>query len=122
MVATSGLEGCRCPQRKPQPDRRLFLCGAGRMSMDRELDSPIVAIGASAGGVQALQTFFDLMPNDTGATFVVIVHLDPHARSELANILAARTRMPVTQVEDQARLESNHVYVIAPNRRLKIAD
>ncbi|RVJ77274.1 chemotaxis protein CheB [Sinorhizobium medicae] len=90
--------------------------------MNQKADPPIVAIGASAGGVQALQTFFDLMPNDTGATFVVIVHLDPHARSELANILAARTRMPVTQVEDQARLESNHVYVIAPNRRLKIAD
>ncbi|PND25955.1 chemotaxis protein CheB [Sinorhizobium sp. M4_45] len=90
--------------------------------MDRELDPPIVAIGASAGGVQALQTFFDLLPDDTDASFVVIVHLDPHARSELANILAARTRMPVTQVEDQARLERNHVYVIAPNRRLKIAD
>lgn len=90
--------------------------------MVQKADPPIVAIGASAGGVQALQTFFDLMPIDTGATFVVIVHLDPHARSELANILAARTRMPVTQVEDQARLESNHVYVIAPNRRLKIAD
>ncbi|RVG94188.1 chemotaxis protein CheB [Sinorhizobium meliloti] len=90
--------------------------------MGRELDPPIVAIGASAGGIQALQTFFDLIPNDTGATFVVIVHLDPHARSELANILAARTRMSVTQVEDQARLEGNHVYVIAPNRQLKIAD
>ncbi|MFC0805305.1 chemotaxis protein CheB [Ensifer sp. P24N7] len=90
--------------------------------MDQELDPPIVGIGASAGGVQALQTFFDHMSTDTGAAFVVIIHLDPGARSELANILASRTQMPVTQVEDQARLEGNHVYVIAPNRRLKIAD
>ncbi|WP_026621412.1 two-component system, chemotaxis family, CheB/CheR fusion protein (plasmid) [Ensifer sp. WSM1721] len=90
--------------------------------MDQELDPPIVGIGASAGGVQALQTFFDLMPSDTNAAFVVIVHLDPNTRSELASILASRTQMPVTQVEDRARLESNHVYVIPPNRRLKIAD
>ncbi|MBW9064397.1 PAS domain-containing protein [Rhizobium herbae] len=90
--------------------------------MDHQSDPPIVGIGASAGGVQALQTFFAGLPSDTDAAFVVIVHLDPDARSELASILASRTQMPVTQVEDEARLESNHVYVIAPNRRLKIAD
>ncbi|APG89503.1 chemotaxis protein CheB [Sinorhizobium americanum] len=90
--------------------------------MDQKLDPPIVGIGASAGGVKALQTFFDNMSPDTGAAFVVIIHLDPRARSELANILASRTRMPVTQVEDTAKLEDNHVYVIAPNRRLQIAD
>ncbi|MBB4183499.1 two-component system CheB/CheR fusion protein [Sinorhizobium terangae] len=90
--------------------------------MGHESDPPIVGIGASAGGVQALQTFFDHMPTDTDAAFVVIVHLDPDARSELANILASRTKMPVTQVENEARLERNHVYVIPPNRRLKIGD
>jgi two-component system CheB/CheR fusion protein len=90
--------------------------------MDQEAGPPIVGIGASAGGIEALQTFFAHMPADTDAAFVVIVHLDPDARSELANILASRTKMPVTQVEDHARLKGNHVYVIAPNRRLKIAD
>ncbi|OHV80565.1 chemotaxis protein CheB [Ensifer sp. LCM 4579] len=90
--------------------------------MEQEENPPIVGIGASAGGVQALQTFFDQVPDDTGAAFVVIVHLDPGARSELANILALRTPMPVKQVEGEARLESNHVYVIAPNRRLNLAD
>ncbi|MCG5481556.1 MAG: PAS domain-containing protein [Ensifer alkalisoli] len=90
--------------------------------MEQEENPPIVGIGASAGGVHALQTFFDQMPDDTGAAFVVILHLDPDARSELANILALRTPMPVKQVEGEARLESNHVYVIAPNRRLKLAD
>ncbi|WP_429815934.1 chemotaxis protein CheB [Ensifer sp. B1-9] len=90
--------------------------------MDKELDLPIVAIGASAGGVQALQTFFDQMADDTDAAFVVIVHLDPEHRSELAGILAVHTAMPVMQVDEEAPLRANHVYVISPNRRLKIED
>src|SRR5437660_8368716 len=82
----------------------------------------IVGIGASAGGVAALHTFFDALPDDTGAAFVVVVHLDPQSRSELSNILAARTRMSVAQVGATAKLEANHVYVIPPDRRLFIAD
>ena len=53
---------------------------------------------------------------------MVILHLDPEARSELANILRTRTAMPVSQIEDSERLRGNRVYVIAPNRRLRIAD
>ncbi len=90
--------------------------------MDQDNDPPIVGIGASAGGVQALQAFFETLPVETGAAFVVIVHLDPEARSQLPSILAARTAMPVIQVEDRVRLLANHVYVIAPNRRLHIGD
>ena len=59
----------------------------------------IVAIGASAGGVSALQSFFSALPEHTGAAFVVVVHLDPQHRSELPSILAAKTRMPVVQVD-----------------------
>ncbi|MQW89072.1 chemotaxis protein CheB [Sinorhizobium saheli] len=90
--------------------------------MTQEADPPIVGIGASAGGVQALRDFFKHIPDDTGAAFVAILHLDPDVRSELADILSMRTKMPVTQVEGEVGLESNHVYVIAPNTRLKIAD
>ena len=78
----------------------------------------IVAIGASAGGVQALQNFFGGIPQDTGAAFIVVVHLDPQHRSELSTIVAARTKMPVVQVETSAHLEPNRVYVIHPDRRL----
>src|SRR5581483_3283706 len=56
----------------------------------------IVAIGASAGGIRALQSFFSVVPADTGAAFVVVVHLDPEHRSEMPNILASYTRMPVS--------------------------
>lgn len=85
-------------------------------------NAPVVGIGASAGGIQALQTFFDTLPQDTGAAFVVVVHLDPQSHSELAHILAARTSMPVVQVEKAEPLEANKVYVIPPDRRLCLTD
>jgi two-component system, chemotaxis family, CheB/CheR fusion protein len=82
----------------------------------------IVGIGASAGGVQALQAFFGAIPADTGAAFVVVVHLDPQSHSEMPSILATRTQMPVVQVRETEKLEANHVYVIPPGRRLHISD
>src|SRR5512146_1665076 len=99
---------------------------------DKEVASPerasaarkptIVAIGASAGGVYALQSFFDVVPARTGAAFVVVVHLDPQRRSELPQILSARTRMPVVAVEGRVELRADHVYVIAPDRQLHLVD
>jgi two-component system CheB/CheR fusion protein len=86
-------------------------------------DEPvIVAMGASAGGVRALQTFFGSIPADTGAAYVVIVHLDPERRSELPSILGARTKMPVVQVRERQKIEANRVYVIPPDRRLEMVD
>jgi two-component system, chemotaxis family, CheB/CheR fusion protein len=83
---------------------------------------PTVGIGASAGGVHALQMFFESLPDDVDAAFVVIVHLDPGHQSELPKILAARTRMPVTQVSGLTPIEPRHVYVIPPNRQLRATD
>jgi len=82
----------------------------------------IVAIGASAGGIHALQSFFDALPENTGAAYVVVVHLDPQHRSEMPRILAARTSMPVVQVAIRQKLEANRVYVIPPDRRLQMVD
>jgi len=83
---------------------------------------PVVGIGASAGGVRALQHFFAGAPDKTGAAYVVVVHLDPHHTSELSQVLAAHTKMPVNQVDRSTRLIPDHVYVIAPNKRLFISD
>ena len=69
----------------------------------------MVAIGASAGGVKALQQFFGQMPPDTGACFVVIVHLDPERESHLPEIIAARTAMRVVAVEETAELRPDSV-------------
>ncbi|SRR5579875_721776 len=85
---------------------------------------PICGIGASAGGLEALQKFFAALPNDLGLAYVVIVHLAPDRKSELPAILARWTSMPVIQVgdSDKALLVANHVYVIAPDRKLEITD
>jgi two-component system CheB/CheR fusion protein len=83
---------------------------------------PTVGIGSSAGGVHALQMFFESLPDSVDAAFVVVVHLDPEHQSELPSILAARTKMPVTQVSGRVKLEPRHVYVIPPNRQLMVTD
>jgi two-component system CheB/CheR fusion protein len=82
----------------------------------------IVAIGASAGGIHALQSLFAALPPDTGAAFVVVVHLDPEHRSEMPAILRTRTQMPVVQVGEHTKLQANHVYVIPPDRRLQMIE
>ena len=82
---------------------------------------PVVGIGASAGGIEALSSFFDAMPADSGCAFVVVLHLDPKRESEMARILRAHTKMPVAQVEDGMQLLSDHVYVIAPATEIKLS-
>jgi two-component system CheB/CheR fusion protein len=82
----------------------------------------VVGIGASAGGIRALQTFFQAMPPSPGVVFVVVMHLSPERESALPQVLQAYTAMPVQQVRDRVRMEPNHVYVIPPNQHLRIAD
>ncbi len=83
---------------------------------------PVVGVGASAGGIRALRDFFELLPAKVGAAFVVIVHLDPSSRSQLADILASRSRMPVKQVTATSALLPDCIYVIAPDSQLRISD
>ena len=83
---------------------------------------PIVGLGGSAGGIQALGDFFDNMPEESGIVFVVILHLSPHHESNLSQVLQSHTAMPVVQVMERTKVEPNHVYVIAPNRQLMMSD
>jgi two-component system CheB/CheR fusion protein len=83
---------------------------------------PVVGIGASAGGVTALQRFFEQMPDKTGMAFVVVVHLSPTHESTLDKILQNITRMPVSQVTDAASIEADHIYVIPPSKGLAMCD
>lgn len=82
----------------------------------------MVAMGASAGGLRALQAFFAALPANTGAAFVVVTHLDPERHSQLPELLSARTSMTVVSVERRMKVEPNHVYVIPPDRSLRIVD
>ncbi|MGN6571211.1 MAG: chemotaxis protein CheB, partial [Pseudolabrys sp.] len=96
--------------------------GAEPNNSDRADRPVVVVIGASAGGVAALQRFFGTIPEETGAAFIVVVHLDPDRPSELVPVLKNRTGMSVVQVQDKAKLEPNHVYVIPPGRTLQMID
>ncbi|SNQ60024.1 chemotaxis protein CheB [Candidatus Methanoperedens nitratireducens] len=87
---------------------------------DEESAFPIVGIGASAGGLEALEKFFINMPHDSGIAFVIIMHFDPAAKSVMADILKRYTKMEVFQVEDGMKVEPNHVYIIPPNRDMAI--
>ena len=60
--------------------------------------SAVVGLGASAGGIGPLQLFFEEMPVESGLAFVVVMHLSPEHESNLARVIQAKTRMPVTQV------------------------
>jgi len=81
---------------------------------------PIVALGASAGGLEALEAFFETMPADSGLAYVVIQHLDPKHDDMLAELLQRRTAMPVCRITDGMKAEPNRVHVIPPNRDLSI--
>ncbi|HLA81032.1 MAG TPA: chemotaxis protein CheB, partial [Thermoleophilia bacterium] len=79
-----------------------------------------VGIGASAGGLEALQRFFASTPPDSGIAFVLVEHLDPHHETMMPELLARSTAMPVEQIKDGTPVEPNHVYIIPPNATLTI--
>jgi two-component system, chemotaxis family, CheB/CheR fusion protein len=81
---------------------------------------PIVGLGASAGGLEAFEHFFNAMPADSDMGFVLIQHLDPSHPSILAEILRRRTKMPVVEAQDQMVVMPNRVHVIPPNRDMVI--
>ena len=81
---------------------------------------PIVGIGASAGGLEALTLFLTALPADTGMGFVIVQHLTPGRRSTLAEVLARATPMPLCEVSDEAEVQPDHIYVIPPGRGMTI--
>ena len=85
-------------------------------------DFLIVGIGASAGGVQALKTFFENVPADSGIAYVVILHLSPDYDSKLTEILQTVAKIPVEQVTEKVKVAPNRVYVVPPNESLSMRD
>lgn len=83
---------------------------------------PVVGIGASAGGLKALQQLVEAIPKNSGFAYVVIVHLDPKRESRMGQLLQDRTSMPVTQVNAPTLLEPNHVYLIPPGHDLVLSE
>ncbi len=118
MASTSKKQTLKSPaaQRKSTKPNNVNL----HASQNDEI--AVVGIGASAGGLKALQEFFEALPDNTGMAYVVITHLHPEHESHLPELLQRHTQMPVRQVTDLVTVEKDHVYVIPPNRRLVMED
>ncbi len=82
----------------------------------------IAGVGASAGGLQALEDFFRDMPAQTGIAFVVIQHLSPDYKSLMVELLGRRTETHVLRAENGMLVEPNHVYLIPPKKNMRLVD
>jgi two-component system CheB/CheR fusion protein len=83
---------------------------------------PVVAIGASAGGLKAINELLENLPVDLGMTYVIIQHLSPTHESILPELLERKTKMKVHKVETGMHIEKNNVYVIPPNTFMSMVD
>ncbi|HRD95941.1 MAG TPA: chemotaxis protein CheB [Rubrivivax sp.] len=112
--APSPTKGRRAAKAVIQPDV------AGPDTPSAAAGFPIVGIGASAGGLEALEQFLRHVPPESGMAFVVVQHLDPDHKDVMAELLQRTTSMPVRQITDRLSVQPNQVYVIPPNRDLSI--
>ncbi|MBS4030701.1 MAG: PAS domain-containing protein [Clostridiales bacterium] len=85
-----------------------------------KVDFPIVGIGASAGGLEALESFLGNVPKMSGMAFVIVQHLDPTRKGMLVELLQRATAMKIVQVSDGTRVQPDCVYVIPPNKDMSI--
>jgi two-component system CheB/CheR fusion protein len=81
---------------------------------------PILGIGASAGGLEALELFLKNIPANSGMAFIIVQHLDPTHKGIMVELLQRVTPMPVAQIRDRMKVRPDCVYVIPPNRDLSI--
>jgi two-component system CheB/CheR fusion protein len=81
---------------------------------------PIVGLGASAGGLEALNQFLQNVPPNCGIAFVIVQHMDPTHKGVMPDLLQRSTSMKVVQVKDRTRVEPDCVYVIPPNKDMSI--
>ena len=81
----------------------------------------VVGIGASAGGLEALEKFFDSVPPNGGLAFVVVQHLSPDFKSLMDELLARHTELEIHRVEDGMKIEPNAIYLIPPKKDMIVS-
>ncbi|HJB66703.1 MAG TPA: PAS domain-containing protein [Candidatus Mailhella merdavium] len=98
------------------------MTGTADKTTQEQVSSPltVVGIGASAGGLEALQQFFTDLPDNSGFAFIVIQHLSPDYKSLMAEILGKYTGMMVLQAENEMTVEQNTVYLIPPKKNMTL--
>lgn len=94
--------------------KRSFASGPGAF--------PVVGIGASAGGLEALESFFSHVPADCNMAFVVIQHLDPTHKSIMGSLLTKYTKMEIAEISDGINVEKNRVYLAPPDRNIAMIE
>ncbi len=85
-----------------------------------QTDFPIVGIGASAGGLEAITEFFSKIPIHTNLTYVIIQHLSPDHESKMPELLARHTALPISVIQDEETVVPGHIYLIPPKYRVEI--
>ncbi|EFK10263.1 CheR methyltransferase, SAM binding domain protein [delta proteobacterium NaphS2] len=88
--------------------------------MEGQKSFPIVGLGASAGGLDALKAFFSKVPERGNMAYIVVVHMTPKQPSIMPELLQKTTKIPVSAARDGQRIESDHIYVIPPNKDISI--
>ena len=106
--------------RKP-PNARI-ISSSESLPKSHIVDFPIVGIGASSGGIQALMRLLQGMPADGGMAFVAVLHISPNHASHVDEVLRRSVSMPVVQVFGTTPIEKNTVYLISPSNDLSLAD
>jgi len=90
-------------------------------SQSKSVIFPVVAIGASAGGLEAFTELLKNLPANTGMAFVFIQHLDPTHESMLSDIASRTTKMPTVEVKNKMPIKPDHVYIIPPNKSMTLS-
>jgi two-component system, chemotaxis family, CheB/CheR fusion protein len=83
---------------------------------------PVVAIGASAGGLEAMMELLKNLPPDTGMAFIYVQHLSPDHKSMLTEILSKKTTMKVQEIDEMDKIKPNNVFVIPYNKGIEVTD
>ncbi len=104
---------------KNKPDKKIQTT-KGKSQEIKTKNFPVIALGASAGGLKALKEFFAKVPEDTGMAFFVVVHLSPDQPSILPELIQKETNIPVTSAKNGEIIVPNHVYIIPYKKEIEL--
>ncbi len=91
-------------------------------SDEAALPFPVVGVGASAGGLDAVTRLLEAVPEQPGLAILIALHLQPHTESQVPDLLSRVTKLPVHQAADGMKVQADHVYIIPPNTTMTIED
>jgi two-component system, chemotaxis family, CheB/CheR fusion protein len=107
-------------QLKPAAEKETTQTRIAKAVPPKKVTFRIVGIGASAGGLEAIEQFFSTMPSNSGVAFVIVQHLDPTAHSSMPEILSRFTKLPVQVASNGLKVEPDSIYLIPPSKSMKV--